>query len=160
MVLSYKSLTDWTLLYQTVKSFKLFTNKVNYFNLFNHLGISLVYSACIWKVSTVYRCSNNSRLDKVKVKCVSALCRCVYAGYYLRLCGWSVSSVTCRCGCHCQNVFSAGLKLSSLFDPFLGVRLMACCRQALLSPLLCRESSYSLLSAAAAHKDTFLASSY
>lgn len=30
----------------------------------------------------------NSRLDKVKVKCVSALRRCVYAGYYLRLYGW------------------------------------------------------------------------
>lgn len=30
------------------------------------------------------RCSKYSRLDKVKVKCVSALQRCVYADYYLR----------------------------------------------------------------------------
>lgn len=34
------------------------------------------------------RRSKNSRLDKVKVKCVSALHRCVYADYYLRLRGW------------------------------------------------------------------------
>lgn len=163
MVLSYRSLTDWTLLYQAGKSFKLFTNKVvDLFNLFTHLGwISIVYSACISKVSTVQFIS--ALLQKLTFgqgqsqMCFGSpqVCLCRLLSAVVRLALYPGIG-----GCTCQNVFSYGLKWSSLFDPFLSVRLMACCRRALLSPLLWRESSYCLLSAAAAHKDTFLASSY
>lgn len=101
------------------------------------------------------RRSKNSRLDKVKVKCVSALHRCVYADYYLRLRGW-LCNLALVVGL--VKMDSAPVWSEARCSTHFSVR--GWCRRALLSPLLWRESSYCLLLAAAAHKDTFLASSY
>lgn len=149
MVLSYRSLTDWTVLYQKLWNNALFTNKVVDVNLFNHHSWTITdYSAFISNVSTrqfisqlfqKHTCGQGQ--SQMRFSC---LCR-----LYPRL-----------CSCTRPNVFSSSLKCSSLFDPFLGIRLIVCCRQALLSSWLWSESSHSLLSAAAAHNGTFLATSY